>query len=463
MVKPDEFKLLWKVIKKWQEAGKDPSTLPALKLILSEWYHDSRSEQDLRAKLMKTIGEYEELRISLLPTEDKTAIDSLIYALRTQLKRIPNKNISYSQNLEEKSKIGLSEVFKYYSRQQFLLGKNPTFDNIQKNLEVLTLGKFTKFCKDFGVISSNKTDRDSKKRGKSLKIIFKHNSDFNRDMHEHQFFSAVSALAEFYLDKDYDAAHSTDWTSLNPQEKTLKLYELLGVYDPQIYMQRMKDSVLHFGGDPCTRIPENDPSKRYKYNPEKYKKLKMSVDEWRSRKALEEKEKQEEPRRVRKPKQSSSTPRMPTGENSKGMGKDVFTNRPVATKDIVVEKPGYSKGYYKENTIKTNSLSINPETTKSLTLRKLSEMNQDELLKVDREYAVADLIEETSSEDELLTKFLIKPVPTRPIGKSISQQVLDRGKALDLQNKISENSKYQKLLKLSDAHMEKSLAYLTKK
>ena len=43
------------------------------------------------------------------------------------------------------------KVFHFYSKQQALLGKTPTFDMIQNNLNTFTKGKFLKFCLDFAV------------------------------------------------------------------------------------------------------------------------------------------------------------------------------------------------------------------------------------------------------------------------------------------------------------------------
>jgi hypothetical protein len=49
----------------------------------------------------------------------------------------------------------LGKVFKFYSTQQSLLGKSPTFDSIDKNLNTLTKGKLLKFCLDFSIPLKN--------------------------------------------------------------------------------------------------------------------------------------------------------------------------------------------------------------------------------------------------------------------------------------------------------------------
>ena len=45
----------------------------------------------------------------------------------------------------------LAKVFRFYSIQQSLLGRSPTFDLIGKNLSLLSRGKFLKFCLDFSI------------------------------------------------------------------------------------------------------------------------------------------------------------------------------------------------------------------------------------------------------------------------------------------------------------------------
>lgn len=461
MTTASEFKQLWKIIKRLQNSEMQTFTFETVKLLLTEWYHDSHSELDLRMKLMKTITEYEQLRISLLPTEDKSALDALIFSLRTQLKKIPNKAVTFNENLEENSRVGLREIFKYYSRQQFLLGKNPTFEEILKNLEVLTIGKFRKFCKDFGIIEESRNDRFSRKKDKVIKEVFKLNSDFNRDMHEHQFFAAVTELADYYLNKEYDVANATDWKDLPKEEKRLKFYEILGAFDPKIYMPKMKDSVLHFGADP-TRLPANDPSKKYKYNPEKYKKLKMSIEEWRAHKAEQDQKKIITNRPRGKPsettKQYRSTPRYPTYE--KTTTKTMISPKLNPQKDFIFEKPRYSKPNPSENFPKEKRV----ESVQSITLQKLSEMKQDDLLKADNDFFVADLIDD-SSEDELFTRLLQKNVKTQSntLAKSISEKTLDRMKDLSQKEKQNDEKRYNQFLKNSSINHEKVPSYLSKK
>ena len=44
----------------------------------------------------------------------------------------------------------LKGIFDFYDRQQLLLGKGPTFDQIGKRLSQMTLPEYLKLCSDFG-------------------------------------------------------------------------------------------------------------------------------------------------------------------------------------------------------------------------------------------------------------------------------------------------------------------------
>ena len=52
---------------------------------------------------------------------------------------------------EEKREKTLRGIFDFYSRQQILVGKKATFDEIKKELDHLNMGEFFRFCLDFGI------------------------------------------------------------------------------------------------------------------------------------------------------------------------------------------------------------------------------------------------------------------------------------------------------------------------
>lgn len=352
------------------------------------WYQTCHNTENLRSKLLKTINEYEILKNNTLSTDEKTSIDQLITSFKQQLSKIPNKlsqNSKFPENFHEKCQKGLFEIFSHYSKQQFLLGKNPTFDYIQKNLKVLTLAKFLKFCKDFEIIK----EKDSQKNIDWVRKVFKSHSDFNKEMYEHHFLASINSLAQDYFNEDYDRQHSTKYSNTLPTEKLEKFYQVLGLSDPSTYSKKLKSFAAYFGVESYSRIPANDLSKKYKYDPKKYKKLKMSVDEWKMRK------KQEQPadskNSLAKLKRNNSEYTIATVNKIK---KDIHEVRPKPSISAIVKLP---------------------DNAKSLTFRGIQDMNLAELNKLDEEYNINHLI--SSYEDEDLTPYLSKSKKILPVAK----------------------------------------------
>jgi hypothetical protein len=376
---------------------------------LKDWYQSTHNTHDLRSKLMKTIQDYESLKSENLSTDEKISIENLLHSLKSQLKKIPRKSSGslLTENFQEKSHQGLSEIFKHYSRQQFLLGKNPTFEHISKNLEILTLAKFLKFCKDFELIQPDSNERETRKRSKWAKVIFKKFSEYNRDMHEHHFLACMENVADFYLSQEYDKEHSTCFSNLPGPEKTLKFFEVMGFHDPLIYSKRLGNFSAHFGVEPYTRIPENDPSKKYRYDPEKYRKLKMSVDEWKNRK-LENTQKYPEVKILRK------------------------------------KSEDFLKAYKRGKVSNNLAISIKPLQRKGFTFRELQELKHEDLSKLDEEFNINHLVD--GSEDENLVKFFSKPI----IQKTFSEP------------QITE-PKFPAIIKNSDNQLAKVTNYSKKK
>lgn len=51
----------------------------------------------------------------------------------------------------EKREKQLKGIFDFYCRQQMLVGKKPTFEEIEKEINNLNLGEFMRFCLDFSI------------------------------------------------------------------------------------------------------------------------------------------------------------------------------------------------------------------------------------------------------------------------------------------------------------------------
>jgi nucleoid-associated protein YejK len=45
----------------------------------------------------------------------------------------------------------LKKIFYHYCRQQTKIGHNPTFENVENNLEKMDISEFIRFCSDFQI------------------------------------------------------------------------------------------------------------------------------------------------------------------------------------------------------------------------------------------------------------------------------------------------------------------------
>ena len=233
------------------------------------WFKSLRYPNVLRDSLKQSIRHYSEISKNPQDSEDSRFISSLLNKLKRQIKRLnasPKPNPK-AQTFEESAQAGINEIFSFYSKQQFSLGISPTFEAISKNLEILTLSKFLYFCKDFRLIQSK---NNSNKNGAKLSLvhdIFKKNSDFVRDMHLYQFSQSLSDIAEVYFTEEHDVQNHTNYSKLTTEKKTLKLYEILELDQPQLYTKKLSGGLSHFGNQP-SRMPDDDLSKKYqlRYN-----------------------------------------------------------------------------------------------------------------------------------------------------------------------------------------------------
>jgi hypothetical protein len=342
--------------------------------LLNDWYHSSHPISDLRSRIMKTIQEFEVFKSNPLSMDERSSLDSLVFSLKNELTKAPSKSTS-SENIIEKSRQGLCEIFSHYAKQQFLLGKNPTFDLIQKNLQVLNQAKFLKFCKDFEIAQINPTERQERKRVKKVAELFKKHSDFNKDMHEHQFFAALEDVSGFFIDLEYDKKHATNWRNLPVSEKIKKFFELMGFHDPGIYLKKMKDLGSHFGVD-HTRLPENDLSKKYKHDSEKFKRMKANVEQWKLQKISE-----------KKTSEKKSQERQRTKKSLRKL--DCYSSRFQSSHRKTIKS------------IKDERSEL--EESKPFTIQSLQSLKMEDLSKLDKDFYIKDLVPE---EDEFINEYL---------------------------------------------------------
>lgn len=313
------------------------------------WYQACHSAEDLRAKLIKTISDFEEIKGRSLPEYEKSAVNDILVNLKSKLKEIPTYLIR-EENFENKCIEGITQVFKFYSKQQFLIGKNPTFESIKVNTEVLNLSKFIQFCKDFRIVREEDKDK-AYSMTKFLKQVFIQTAEYSRNMSENHFLLALEKISAKFFDTNFDKENNTKWSQLPVNDKKMKLYEYLNFHRPEIYSIKLKGLIPHFGVEKNDRIPDYDLGKKYRPRPEKMKLAKIQVDEWkRKRNAVE--------------RYDQTTKNQTRGKNS-------YLNRYEKQK-LIRNKEKVGEGYeeYESESAEENS----PNTYKALYSRKNSKM-----------------------------------------------------------------------------------------
>lgn len=278
----DEFKSFSKELKKIFSANYEFS-LPDFRALTFAWYESCHSTEDLRSKLLRTINEFEELRSQKLADQEKSSINDLLINLKSKLKELPSYEVR-EENFENRCIEGIAHIFKFYSKQQFLIGKTPTFESIKSNTEVLNMGKFIQFCKDFQILTQ---DSKEKTMTQFLRQVFIQTAEFSRSMSENHFLLALEKISERFFDKNFDKKNNTKWSQLPVEDKRIKLFEYLNFHRPEIYSAKLKGLIPHFGVEQNDRIPDYDLAKNYKVKPEKIKLAKLQVEEWKKKKMIE--------------------------------------------------------------------------------------------------------------------------------------------------------------------------------
>lgn len=368
---------------------------------LINWFKAVIFPSKLRVNLLKSLKKYHKIRLETTSNDEKECIDSLLDKLKFQIKTLnksPKSLKKPRKNFEESAQSAISEIFSFYSKQQFLLGRFPTFEEINKNLEILTLSKYLMFCKDFELFQNSSNPKTS---GTSLQVfqeIFKRHSDYVREMHLYQFSQSLSDIAEVYFTEEYDEKHQGNIAKLPGPQKLKKLYEVLGFYDTQTYTKKLNGGLSHFGTNP-SRISPNDLSKKYKFQKKKQHNLVTYVVK-------------------------------PSHSKKKSM--------PTLKKPI--------KHYENLNmTVVTNPRFLST----------LKDVNKED-------FDLNGVIEEKSSDDEIYSALKIGNYGMKSLKSSISNKILKRADELSKSMLNSEENKLRKTMHLSEANFKKSLKYASK-
>lgn len=339
----------------------------------------------VEVKIEETLKTYEALReMQLANDQDTSAVDSIIKACQMQLLR-PSKDNFQSQRRQNdkwlaKCRQGLSDIFQFYAKQVRMIGKAPSFAEIEKANQVWNLSKFLKFLKDFGLSELPVGSRSlTRVEGSDIFMKFAH---LRRALSEDAFMLALESVAEAFYNEEFDDRSGTQLASLEPQEKLVRLYEQLGCDNVGKYSKRMKGFGLAFSSDTHNRIPPNDPAKRYRFRASQ--KVLEDLDDWKKR----------NPRRGNL---SSNAPKM---------------SRPVQ------DMP--------ERKVLRKKLDISAMQTKSaITWKKLGEMSFDQLKDPEDQFDIRNLIVDSDSDDGLSYKLPVlkeKPKPPEPSAKPRSME-----------------------------------------
>jgi hypothetical protein len=125
------------------------------------------AEKDERARLrivlLSSIEEYEMMLKDAKTETEKKILQSTIDSLRKQLEDREkliraeedwkNNRRTMKVNLERRAK-NISEIFSFYCKQQLTLGRNSTFDRMNHEGNILTLGKFFLIAREFDIVGS---------------------------------------------------------------------------------------------------------------------------------------------------------------------------------------------------------------------------------------------------------------------------------------------------------------------
>jgi len=129
----------------------------------------SEEEQSLDRSIKETIKQYEDLMFTRIEEgKDVSDIKEFLLALKTQAGKL-SKRSDHSDDkmehhklqedtlatMEQQREDGVRKVFSFYCRQQRMLGKNPSFDQMEAAVNHMNMGEFLRFCKDFMIPIKN--------------------------------------------------------------------------------------------------------------------------------------------------------------------------------------------------------------------------------------------------------------------------------------------------------------------
>lgn len=152
--------------------------------IIEEWAaKESFNRLSFPDQLKNSVKEYEDLLQQFLD-EDMKELKDLIASFKIIHENFVDLNSNVDLHREKQIK-GLKFIFSFYARQTQMHGKSPTFEELTKVNNIWNIGKFFKFCTDFGLLGKQINSRRLSKS--ELNQIFQVSAENSLNMNEPAF------------------------------------------------------------------------------------------------------------------------------------------------------------------------------------------------------------------------------------------------------------------------------------
>jgi len=193
-----------KTIEEIEKHGKDATKMQKLvKALRQQLYDMDHSEEELPSRSERRnpqtarvmIEDDSEMRsqplrasMSSSKTTDASGVGLLRLSHPTENRRIIEYEKKQGITLNKRRK-ALEEIFVFYSRQHMMVGRLPTFGDINRQINRMFLGEFFKFINDFQLNIDDLSRRD-------LTEVFKSSSANFKELHYDDFMNCIETLPQ---------------------------------------------------------------------------------------------------------------------------------------------------------------------------------------------------------------------------------------------------------------------------
>jgi len=255
---------------------------------------DLKDSDPVKSMLMDNIDQYESLRIEKeRKGEDTSQLDGLLRMLNTQLEEAEreeetintDKTISHEDDgqkkreklrkkeatLEARREKGLKEIFIFYARQHYMVGRTATFEDLATNVNKMFLGEFNKFLNDFQLNVENLSKSE-------VGEVFKKSSQNCKELSLPDFYNCLDNFAveqyDKYLERKRTGEESGSDEDAEEDGKKKRsvnyyrdmIYQRIHPEKPSVFRAKLSGFSLPFGSDPKTRTKPTN----YEYKPPAY-------------------------------------------------------------------------------------------------------------------------------------------------------------------------------------------------